>query len=215
LALVIVQGILGGITVLFYLPPLISVAHATMAQIFFATVTSLTLFTSRWWHTADSVRTAAREARPVKLSFATVIATLIQLILGATYRHGLTGIIPHLLGAGAVLFLASWAARAVKQAFPSISLIQNLRVLLSSLIGVQILLGFGSWWAVVRNREALQPLPEMVWFTVAHLATGALTLAVATLLWLTTSRVSAVAQERNAVLNTETLPPALNQEVGR
>lgn len=215
LALVIVQGIFGGITVLFYLPSPVSVAHATMAQIFFATITALTLFTSRWWNTATSIPIVVRDARPVKLFFVTAMAILVQLVLGASYRHGLMGITPHLLGAGTVLFLASWTARSVKQDFPGISLLQKLRVFLSGLVGLQILLGGGSWWAVIRNREALQPLPEMVWLTVAHLAVGALTLAVATLLWLAASRVSALTPERNAVLDPEMLPTPLNQEVGR
>src|SRR5271170_6630504 len=49
LALVIAQGILGGLTVKFLLPPPISTAHATLAQLFFVTIVSITLFTSRWW----------------------------------------------------------------------------------------------------------------------------------------------------------------------
>ena len=38
LGAVVAQGILGGITVLFFLPPAISSAHATLAQLFFCTV---------------------------------------------------------------------------------------------------------------------------------------------------------------------------------
>ena len=49
LGAVIVQGLLGGLTVLFYLPPAVSSAHATLAQLFFATVVSIALFTSAWW----------------------------------------------------------------------------------------------------------------------------------------------------------------------
>lgn len=46
---VITQGILGGLTVIFFLPLAISVSHATLAQSFFALVSSIALFTSRWW----------------------------------------------------------------------------------------------------------------------------------------------------------------------
>src|SRR6202161_4742735 len=49
LGLVIAQGILGGLTVTFLLPPPISTAHATLAQLFFITIVSITLFTSPWW----------------------------------------------------------------------------------------------------------------------------------------------------------------------
>ena len=44
---VVAQGILGGITVLFFLPPPISAAHATLAQIFFCTIVSIALLHQR------------------------------------------------------------------------------------------------------------------------------------------------------------------------
>ncbi len=215
LALVIMQGIFGGLTVLFYLPRPISIAHATMAQMFFATVAALALFTSRWWHSASAVQPAVGEARMVNLAFATVIAILVQLVLGACHRHELIGVTPHLLGAGVVLYLASWTARAVKLTIPEVSFIQRLRALLSGLIGMQIVLGFASWWALVRNRQALQPLPEMVGFTVAHLAVGALTLVVATLLWLALMRVIARVEHAELVLKADMLPAKLNEGGGQ
>ena len=49
LGAVITQGILGGITVLFYLPPAVSTAHATLAQTFFCMVVALALFSGRRW----------------------------------------------------------------------------------------------------------------------------------------------------------------------
>src|SRR6202521_5244988 len=49
LGLVIAQGILGGLTVLFYLPPAISSAHAALAQTFFCVVVLIAAVTSRNW----------------------------------------------------------------------------------------------------------------------------------------------------------------------
>ena len=49
LAAVIGQGVLGGLTVLFYLPWAISTAHATLAQTIFCVVTAMALFTSKSW----------------------------------------------------------------------------------------------------------------------------------------------------------------------
>ena len=49
LGAVIAQGALGGLTVLFFLPPAVSTAHAGLAELFFCTVVSLALFTSRSW----------------------------------------------------------------------------------------------------------------------------------------------------------------------
>jgi cytochrome c oxidase assembly protein subunit 15 len=49
LAAVITQGILGGITVLWYLPDPISIAHASMAQLVFCLTTTIALATSPGW----------------------------------------------------------------------------------------------------------------------------------------------------------------------
>ncbi|HYM13676.1 MAG TPA: COX15/CtaA family protein, partial [Bryobacterales bacterium] len=49
LATVVAQGVLGGITVLFFLPTLISVSHACLAQIFFCLTVTLALVTGERW----------------------------------------------------------------------------------------------------------------------------------------------------------------------
>jgi cytochrome c oxidase assembly protein subunit 15 len=54
LGAVILQGVLGGITVLFFLPTSISTAHAGLAQIFFCLTIAISLFTSRGWRTAPA-----------------------------------------------------------------------------------------------------------------------------------------------------------------
>src|SRR3954447_16561449 len=46
---VILQGVLGGITVLMLLPWWISSSHATLAQLFFSTTVAMALLTSRGW----------------------------------------------------------------------------------------------------------------------------------------------------------------------
>src|SRR3972149_7804411 len=57
LGAVILQGMLGGLTVLFLLPTAISVSHATLAQTFFVIVSSLALFTSKWWMESQPIMT--------------------------------------------------------------------------------------------------------------------------------------------------------------
>jgi heme a synthase len=49
LGTVIAQGILGGMTVLFYLPPAVSSAHAALAQTFFCIAVAMAVFTGRKW----------------------------------------------------------------------------------------------------------------------------------------------------------------------
>src|SRR3954464_343461 len=52
LAAVVLQGVLGGITVLFFLPAAVSTAHAALAEIFFCLTIAIALFTSPGWITA-------------------------------------------------------------------------------------------------------------------------------------------------------------------
>src|SRR5689334_21020703 len=49
LGAIVLQGILGGVTVLFFLPPAVSSAHAGLAEIFFCIIVSIALFTSPGW----------------------------------------------------------------------------------------------------------------------------------------------------------------------
>src|ERR1700734_3086496 len=54
LILVIAQAVLGGLRVRFHNPALTATIHAILAQIFFVTVISLTLFTGQWWNSAPT-----------------------------------------------------------------------------------------------------------------------------------------------------------------
>ena len=49
LGVVILQGVLGGMTVIFLLPDAISISHAGLAQIFFCLTVTIALVTSRGW----------------------------------------------------------------------------------------------------------------------------------------------------------------------
>jgi cytochrome c oxidase assembly protein subunit 15 len=87
LGAVILQAVLGGVTVLLHLPTEVSVAHAGLAQIFFCLIISLSLVTSKNWIedrdrkiklTAVSIRTAA---------LMTTILVYVQILIGAITRH--------------------------------------------------------------------------------------------------------------------------------
>lgn len=93
LGAVIVQGLLGGLTVIFLLPTAISVSHATLAQTFFSIVVAIALFTSRWWHDGERHPSPDTRHSPLlTLSALTTLAVYIQLILGALMRHTHSGL---------------------------------------------------------------------------------------------------------------------------
>ena len=68
LATVIAQGVLGGLTVLFYLPPAISSAHAALAQTFFCIAVAIAVFTGRRW--VEEVPEVELDSRRPSLSHA-------------------------------------------------------------------------------------------------------------------------------------------------
>jgi heme a synthase len=84
LGTVIVQGILGGITVLYLLPAPVSVGHAGLAQIFFCLTVGLALFTSPGWKAA---RNPVEDAVLRAVAAGTTLLIYIQIVLGATMRH--------------------------------------------------------------------------------------------------------------------------------
>src|SRR5207247_2533648 len=55
LGAVIAQGVLGGLTVLLFLPAAISTAHAALAEIFFCLTIAIALFTSPRWSEGGGV----------------------------------------------------------------------------------------------------------------------------------------------------------------
>ena len=85
LAAVITQGLLGGITVLWYLPDPISIAHAGLAQIVFCLTTAIALFTSRSW--ASAVSPPVDDVVLRRLTIVTTAWVYVQILIGAVMRH--------------------------------------------------------------------------------------------------------------------------------
>ena len=88
LGAVILQGLLGGITVLLKLPPAVSIGHAGLAQLFFCLTLTLTLATSPGWR-AD--RPPLDDLLLRRLATATTCIIYLQILVGATMRHTNSG----------------------------------------------------------------------------------------------------------------------------
>ena len=89
LAAVIAQGVLGGLTVLFFLPDAISTAHAGLAEIFFCMTVAIALFPSRGWTEAAG---AADDRALRVVATATTALVYTQIIVGAVMRHSGAGL---------------------------------------------------------------------------------------------------------------------------
>ncbi|HKB12421.1 MAG TPA: COX15/CtaA family protein [Vicinamibacterales bacterium] len=84
LGAIIAQGMLGGLTVLFFLPPAVSTAHAGLAEIFFCLTVAIALFTSPGWNAAGA---SVDDATLRGFATATTILVYSQILIGATMRH--------------------------------------------------------------------------------------------------------------------------------
>jgi cytochrome c oxidase assembly protein subunit 15 len=85
LGVVIAQGVLGGLTVLFLLPTAVSVSHACLAQAFFCLTIALAYACSSEWLSAVP-REGDRSGAGAAASAATILV-FVQLVLGALMRH--------------------------------------------------------------------------------------------------------------------------------
>jgi heme a synthase len=163
LGAVIVQGLLGGITVLFFLPTPVSVAHAGLAQIVFCLTTTIALVTSPGW--TRGYGGAPDDRMLQKVAAATTAAIYLQIIVGATMRHTDAGLaIPdfpwafgrlvppvwnggiavhyaHRVGALVVTLLAIAAAAHVFYHHGRRTALRTPAILLLALVAVQITLG--------------------------------------------------------------------------
>jgi cytochrome c oxidase assembly protein subunit 15 len=91
LVAVVVQGLLGGVTVLYKLPLAVSVTHACLAQAFFCLAVTMAVVTSPGWDAHGPLPRAPRGGIRLLATCATG-AVFVQLVLGALTRHSGAGL---------------------------------------------------------------------------------------------------------------------------
>jgi cytochrome c oxidase assembly protein subunit 15 len=175
---VLLQAGLGGIRVLFpgqKIP--IAMVHALVAQSFFCLVVALAVVTSNSWNAPRAVQPDNARARLRTLSVLTLGAVMVQLLLGAGFRHGAIGIGWHIGGAVLVSGFVLFTAVQVHRQHGADRYLHRPALLTCFLLICQISLGIAAYLARRASVNDAQPLEPMVSLTVAHLAVGALTLA--------------------------------------
>ncbi len=196
---VIAQGVLGGLTVKFFLPAPISTAHAGLAEIFFCMTVAIALFTSPRWIAGYGGR-ILDDSGLRRLATATTTLIYCQILVGATMRHTGAGLaipdFPLMFGhlwpthwdpkiaihfthrVGALLVtLAVLATATTVFARTSISELRRPALLLVALVAVQVCLGA---FTVLSRRD--------VWINSLHVVCGALVLTTSLVLTLRTWR---------------------------
>jgi heme a synthase len=184
LGTVIAQGVLGGLTVLFYLPPPISSAHAALAQTFFCLTVAIAIFTGpRWVEEVPQIDPDVHRPTLITLSLLSIFVLYVQLILGAMFRHHGMSWWPHVLNAPLVAIVLAWTAIRALSLYSKIEAVRRPAILLLALLIAQLCLGFLAFLTrVAWGHDAVQPELPMVLSTVAHVAVGALLLATTVIL---------------------------------
>ena len=218
LAAVLIQGSLGGLTVLLRLPTSVSVLHACLAQVFFCLTVTIAVCTSPSWLASRQIGTETTVLSLRVLTRVTVGLVFVQLLLGALMRHTGAGlaipdfplafgrVIPpfvsqgvlihflHRLGALAVAIAISWTVVRVLSAFGREAQLRRTALALFALLMLQLTLGALTIW----TQRAVTPMT-------AHVAVGAAVLATSVILALRTARLVGPdhAQMRNSNLDSE------------
>lgn len=197
---VIAQAVLGGMTVLFLQPPMVSTGHAAVAQTFFCVAVSIALFTGRKWvEEVPRVEIDPRHPSLLTLSLLSIFVLYVQLLLGGMFRHhGMTWW-PHVAHSAIVAVVLTWTAIRSLSVYSKIEAIRKPAIIMLSLLITQLCLGFAAFLTrVAWGRDSVQPELPMVISTVAHVAVGALLLATAVVLAIQVWRHAPVAFEERA-----------------
>jgi cytochrome c oxidase assembly protein subunit 15 len=208
-ALIIVQAVLGGITVLLLLPLPIAVAHAITGQTFFCVVVALAIFTSPEFAVRPHLKTDyARPSLPILATVATAVIYT-QIIIGAVMRHLGAGLaipdfplafghlIPphfdpfiainfaHRCGAVVVTVFVVWTVVRVLRLHADEPRLRRRAIGLLVLLAIQITLGA----LTVLSQRAVIP-------TTTHVAVGAAVLATSLSLTIRAWAITGVAADR-------------------
>jgi hypothetical protein len=154
------------------------VVHACLAQLSFSMAVALALFTSRGWR--SDITALEDSGRPSLFSLAASlpVCVLAQVALGAAYRHSVVGLMPHLIGAVVVTGLVLAVSMIVLTQHGDHRSVAKPAKRLLVIALHQLVLGVLAYFAGIITFETDWQALLVTGFTVAHVAVGALTLAV-------------------------------------
>jgi cytochrome c oxidase assembly protein subunit 15 len=154
LALIIVQGLLGGFRVKLHalLGPNLALIHGSFAQVVFALLVGLAAVTSPRW-ALGSARPESHHMQ--RWSLVVVSLLFVQIVLGVFLRHTFSPVSQrgHLLVSFAVVAAVVWLVKLAVEEGDRTLLLPLL--FLGGLIVVQVLLGVEAW--LLRFRAEMQP----------------------------------------------------------
>jgi hypothetical protein len=169
LAAVLLQAALGNRS------PAVAAFHAFLAQMFFAAAVAVALITSQLWkREAEIPDGLVKPALLRRFSLITIALVVAQIALGAAVRHKVMGAGLHITFAMLVALAIVILGVLVTNQCPTHRSLRPAAVAMMVIAGAQVFLGFGAF--IVRMMADENTLPVRI-ATMAHVTTGALTLA--------------------------------------
>ena len=192
---VCLQGLLGGLTVLYFLPLPVSVFHGCLAQIFFCLLLAMSLVTRTSGGSRDGMIAAPHSADGItirKLTRALIATLAVQLVLGVTLRMNRPEVsvpllVIHILWAFAVIGMVGWVSWKISTLKSALPRTRAIIYSIAGLVCLQFFLGLGALMARLHSLKAPQPTWAKILIPTAHQATGAVILGMAVALALLAS----------------------------
>jgi heme a synthase len=224
--IIVLQAILGGITVLYLLPLPVAVAHAGTAQALFCVMVAMALFTNPKFGSEPPLEAESARPRLAVLATITVVVIYLQILIGAVMRHLGAGLaipdfpssfghlIPpfdsvgidvnfaHRCGALVVSIIVLWTVARIFRHHRERPELSHPALLLIALLVTQITLGALTIW----SGRAVLP-------TTAHVAVGAGVLATSVALTIRARLLARLASEAQAAKVQSQISPTMEHKV--
>jgi cytochrome c oxidase assembly protein subunit 15 len=224
--LIVLQAILGGITVLYLLPLPVAVAHAGTAQALFCLTVAMALFTNPNFGIAAPLEADGSKPELATLATITTVVIYVQILVGAVMRHLGAGVaipdfptsfghwIPpffslaiavnfaHRCGAVVVSILVLWTIARVFTSYRDRPALTHPALLLLALLLTQVSLGAMTIW----SGRAVLP-------TTTHVAIGAAVLATSLALTIRLRTLDGLASVTEAARVRSPISPTMEPKV--
>lgn len=175
LAIVAGDGIAGLSAVHAAMPKTAGIAHACLAQMFFAAIVALAVVTSSGWSRGPELVSDYGWPSMRSLAIFTPLLVILQITLGAGFRQKALTLLPHVLGAMFVALVILLESIFVLQQFPTH---KSLRPAAKTLLGVAFAQVFLGMTALIMKSMAEDTDTAARATSAAHITGGAVTLAI-------------------------------------
>jgi hypothetical protein len=172
LSTVLLEGASGS----FQKTPALGILHACIGAFLLAMTVAAAVCTGPAWRREPEIVGDHGWPSLGSLGRITPIFVLGQIALGAAFRHGALGVMPHLIGAMVIVMLILCICIFVMQQFPEHGILRPSANMLMTVAFIQIFLGIAAF--TVRTMTTISTA-VVIGVTAAHVAVGALTLALA------------------------------------